>query len=241
MYIDWCGLSDIGTVKVVNQDSILCDVCKTEKGNIGLFAVADGVGGLEYGEVASRIAIETLNEWWKSCNFSPNSAQVLSETLVRNIADINKAICDYPYNMATTLSLLMILEDKYYILHIGDSRVYHYKSGVFGVLEQLTPDHSSMILKVVNGEEFEKSVLTDCLGRKSKSGYYSASSSLDSEALFVLCSDGVYKMQSLKDIKKIISRNKSSVDNICNTLISQAKSNGETDNISAIVVKITDK
>lgn len=241
MYIDWCGLSDIGTVKAVNQDSILCDVKQTVGRNIGIFAVADGVGGLEYGEVASRTAINTLNKWWESCNFSPNSTQVLSETLIRNIADINKEICDYPYNMATTMSLLMILEDKYYILHIGDSRIYRYKSGVFGAIEQLTPDHSSMILKVVNGEEFEKSVLTDCLGRKSKSGYYSTSSPLDSGDLFVLCSDGVYKTQSLKDIKKIISRNKSSTDNICNTLISQAKNNGETDNISAIVVKITDK
>lgn len=241
MYIDWCGLSDTGTVKNVNQDSILCDVCKKEKGDIGIFAVADGVGGLEYGEIASKIAIETLTGWWKKLSSQSNSEEMLSETLIKNIADINAKIASYPYNMATTLSLLMVLNDKYYILHIGDSRIYHYKSGVFGNFEQITPDHSTMILKVVNGTEIEKSVLTDCLGRKSKSGYYSAVFPLCSGDLFMLCSDGIYKTQSAKEIKKIISQNKDSTTNICESLITQAKSNGETDNISVIAVKASPK
>lgn len=241
MHIDWFGLSDAGTVKNVNQDSILCDVCKTENGDIGIFAVADGVGGLECGDIASRTAIDTLNKWWKSLSSFPNASEILSETLVNNISDINRAIADYPYNMATTLSLLMILGDNYYILHIGDSRIYYCKRGVFSELEQLTPDHSSVIIKVVNGRNTEKSVLTDCLGRKSKSGYYSAVSSTKNGDLFMLCSDGVYKTQSVKAIKKTISKNKNCPETICKALLEQAKNKGETDNISAIVVKLTNK
>ncbi len=237
MYIDWCGISDTGTVKAVNQDSILCDVCKTEKGDIGIFAVADGVGGLECGEVASKIAIETLTSWWKKLSLQSNAEDILSETLIKNISNINTKIASYPYNMATTLSLLMLLSDKYYILHIGDSRIYHYKCGVFGSFAQLTPDHSTMILKIVNGCEIEKSVLTDCLGMKSKSGYYSAAFPLCNGDLFMLCSDGIYKTQSAKAIKKTISKNKDSATNICESLITRAKSNGEVDNISVIAVK----
>lgn len=239
MYISWYGVSDVGTVKDVNQDTILCDLRHTEDGDIGIFAVADGVGGLEYGEIASSTAIDTLRRWWDSAVALENATEVLSETLVSNISAINKAISDYPYDMATTLSVLLVLNDKYLVLHIGDSRIYCYKSGLMSSFEQITPDHSTMVLKNLGGITQEKSVLTDCLGKMSKSEYYSAAAELEHNDLFMLCSDGVYKKQSEKDIKQIISQHKKNMTEACRSLINGAKANGETDNVSAITVRIS--
>ena len=242
MYIDWYGLSDSGTVKDVNQDTILCDLHSTDRGDIGIFAVADGVGGLECGEIASAVAINTLREWWDDAlsRFAPE--ETLAQTFVSNIHQINIEICKYQYNMATTLSALLVLPDKYYVLHIGDSRIYHYRQGLAEHFSQITLDHSTLVTsRNRNGEMVQKGLLTDCLGRMSKEGYYAASEEIKQNDIFFLCSDGIYKTQSDKIIRQAISQNKKEPANICRSLINGAKSNGETDNISAIALRLSKK
>lgn len=242
MYINWYGLSDSGTVKDVNQDTILCDLHRTENGDIGLFAVADGVGGLEHGEIASAVAINTLREWWDNALSHCSPEDILSHTLVNNIHQINMEMSKYCYKMATTLSSLLILHDRYLILHIGDSRIYHYRKGLTDSFSQITPDHSSLVInKDLYGRTVQKSVLTDCLGKMSKGGYYAASDEIMPKDTFVLCSDGVYKTQSDKEIKLCIAQKKKNPAELCRALINGAKQNHETDNISAISVSISKK
>ena len=242
MYINWNGVSDCGTVKEINQDTILCDVQSSKEGEIGIFAVADGVGGLESGEIASAVAIDTLRKWWDDKKKRPDYDRMLSQTLTKNIREINTEISNYLINMATTLSALLILEDRYYILHIGDSRIYRYRSRLSDELERLTPDHSTLVRATDRfGNFFQKDMLTDCLGRMSKEGYYSSSDELKQNDLFFLCSDGVYKTQPDKEIKRMIARNHRNMSEICRSLIEGAKINGETDNISAIAVTVQRK
>ena len=87
----------------------------------------------------------------------------------------------------------------------------------------------------------QKGLLTDCLGRMSKEGYYAASEETKQNDIFFLCSDGVYKTQSDKIIRQAISQNKKEPANICRSLINGAKSNGETDNISVIALRLSKK
>lgn len=243
MFINWYGVSDSGRVKEVNQDTILCDLLSLDGKDIGIFAVADGVGGLEAGEIASAVAVNTLRQWWDDAILQPDYERALSQTLQENIHRINLEMLNYQYNMATTLSVLLILDDRYYILHIGDSRIYRYRNRMTDdVFEQLTLDHSSVVTASDrNGVPYQKGVLTDCLGRMSKEGYYSASDEIRQNDLFLLCSDGIYKTQSDKEIKRIISRNQKNPAETCNMLINGAKIKGETDNISAIAVKLSRK
>lgn len=242
MYIDWYGVSDIGISKDVNQDTILCDLHGTEHGDMGIFAVADGVGGLERGELASSVAIDTLRVWWDNAVSQSQPEMILSETFASNIHQINVEISKYQYNMATTLSSLLILRDKCFILHIGDSRIYHYRTGLISTFKQITVDHALTVTSCDrNGEVFQRGMLTDCLGKISKEGYYSAALTAKPNDIFFLCSDGICKTQSDKAIRNAVARNRRNTAEICRSLVNGAKKNGETDNVSAIAVRILKK
>jgi len=123
--------SDIGLVRAVNEDSFLVtDV---------LFAVADGLGGHEAGEVASRMAIDLLEEHLPY--FRSNPVDKLRETFTRiNTAIHQRSMSDENCKgMGTTLTALLIQDGTAYIGHVGDSRAYLVRDGV---VCQLTEDHS---------------------------------------------------------------------------------------------------
>lgn len=237
------GITDVGISKEVNQDNITFKIATSNGEYCGLFAVADGVGGLSNGEIASEIAISNLNRWWYG-EFRENYNDIdkLISTLITSIKKTNKDILAYSMEKsskaATTLSMLLIYKDKYYIIHVGDSRIYKYKKS----LTRLTIDHSCLIDKNVNGTVYKKSLLTQCLGAKNDFQYYYQVGEIQNDDTFILCSDGIYKRIEDSDIGKIIKKNTSfwmgNWENICKSLVEEAKRRGETDNISIVVIKV---
>lgn len=239
------GITDVGTIKEVNQDSFVYKVVEIGDFCCGIFAVADGVGGLENGEIASSIAISCINKWWEN-DFKNNFTDLdfLVKSLIQTIKDANvqiKKLADAKsVKMATTLTVLFLYRDSYFIINVGDSRIYKLNNS-FGVkISQLTQDHSQIIEKIYNGQLVRKSVLTQCLGNKDNFEYSCVTDKLKKNDYFMLCSDGIYKTQPCEVLARIFKENVRYISKICSGLIDNAKANNEKDNISVIVVKITD-
>lgn len=228
------GISDVGRVKQVNQDSLFCAV--SDDGKNGIFAVADGVGGLKFGEVASAKATEHIKKWWQKFSMSgfAQTNEEIADSLSELIFAVNNDI--YAFNAenqtksATTLSLLLLHGEYYCIAHVGDSRVYacvRSKKKIY----QLTTDHSKDIVVEHNGRKMIKSALTDGIGYKKSIRcdlYFGCLNYAVSG--FLVCSDGVYKRQNEQQIADILFADE---PNACNNLILGAKQAGESDNITA--------
>ncbi|NLM34552.1 MAG: serine/threonine-protein phosphatase [Clostridiales bacterium] len=237
--IEAAGITDIGIAKKVNQDSFLYKITDIGESYAGIFAVADGVGGLDFGEVASTLAISNLNSWWEQ-DFKSNIDKPINiiNSLIFTFKKSNKEILQYSLlngiRTATTLSVLLIYNNYYYVIHTGDSRIYKIDSKI----QCLTKDYCCYVNKIVNGVTYRRSLLTACLGAKEELDYFCASDQISKNDLFIICSDGVYKTISDKDILKLIKKNKRDLKLSCETLINEAKLRGEKDNITMIACRI---
>ncbi len=242
--ITYWGLTDPGVLNKKNEDSYVCKTKNTGGNEMGIFAIADGVGGLLDGDIASRIATNNMSSYWDSLTTDcrPN---VISQTLVTHMEKTNSDIRDLSKlqkkKMATTLSSLFIVNNACFIAHIGDSRIYRFRRGVLGSsFHQLTKDHSCLINTEADGRVFQKSVLTECLGYKDTIHPYYSSFPLSQGDIYFLCSDGAYKTITNDKLKGIISGS-SDLTSVCHNIVYQAKANNEKDNITVIAVKIGQK
>lgn len=237
------GISDVGTTKTINQDRYVYKVCDINGQITGLFAVADGVGGLSKGEVASAIAISSLNKWWdvKFRNIYSDKNEI-ELSLRKLFQKINLELIENgkvnDFKMGTTLSVMITTEKYGIICHIGDSRIYRIKKKMLVTsVEQLTKDHSKDIEYKKGDDTVIKSVLTQCLGIKESIECYTDIIELHKSDRYIVCSDGIYKQQDIKQIKEIVLASTHSID-ICSNLINNAKSLGETDNITIVGIDI---
>lgn len=239
------GITDVGIKKEINQDSFVYKVVEAGDFCCGIFAVADGVGGLLKGEVASSIAISCINKWWEN-NFKNNfeNYEYLVSSLIQAVKEANNQILKFAESksikMATTLSVMFLYKDSYFIIHIGDSRIYKINNSFSAKIIQLTEDHSTTVEKIQNGQTVKRSVLTQYLGNKQEVEYSCYTEKIKKNDYFLLCSDGIYKTQSNEIISKIFKENIKDIKQICTSLVNNAKNNDEKDNISAIVIKIAD-
>lgn len=247
-------LSDRGTVKERNQDSILVLIGENRSGEFGLFAVADGMGGHAAGDAASGIAMSVLKHWW-DCIFlaiisNDTDAKLLNhvrDSLYEAVLKANEDIIKYGVSIGqrigTTLSLLLIYEREYRIIHIGDSRIYRINK----ILMQLTEDHSWVAGQVLQGiltkEEARKhprrNVLTKCLGMEEKIDLFEKNGTIESQDIFVLSSDGFYSKLEDHEVLSLLagcSAGTCDLQHATEALFEIVKDRGEADNISAIFV-----
>ncbi len=233
------GITDVGRVKPVNQDSLFYAV--SHDGSSGVFAVADGVGGLKFGEVASAKATEHVAEWWKHFNSNEFDKRIekITDSLSLLIYEINRDI--YAFNQAnqtqsaTTLSLILLYNQNYCIAHVGDSRVYACAKDEKKIY-QITTDHSKDIIREKDGRKYVQSALTDGLGHKKGIKFDLSFGPLNSVVNgFFVCSDGIYKRQSEQQIANILFADEA---NACANLVMGAKQAGESDNITAAYARI---
>ncbi|WP_294341235.1 protein phosphatase 2C domain-containing protein [uncultured Clostridium sp.] len=240
------AISDVGVIKKVNEDSIIVKLAIGPKGNHGIFAIFDGLGGLKKGDKASGICKSIFEHWW---NNKIKVLPSLNDTeIINSINDIlyycNNEISIYGeennINLGSTASILLIVKGKYYIAHVGDSRIYKYKKG----LEQLTEDHSLVALKVKKGEmtleeskvSKEKNILLQCIGIRPDIEIYNKIGSIKDGDKFILCSDGF--SNRLQDIEICDLFNYEDRGISLKETIDLVKSRGERDNISAIVLDV---
>ena len=240
------GSSDIGLIRIENQDSFgkfpqNDHNLYSNKGQ--LFIVADGMGGHVGGKEASSIAVETIHEVYFS-----GSTDTLS-SLKDAIEKANSNIYSKSENseqlrgMGTTCTVLVIKEEKGFIAHVGDSRIYMIESNSAGKIEQLTEDHTKVHEMVKEGilteKEAEvypsKSVLMRALGVEKKVNVDFKHIPIKKGQSFILCSDGLAGVAK-DEISQIVNRE--SPEESCNTLIKMANDRGGKDNVTVMVIKM---
>ena len=199
----------------------------------GLLAIADGVGGQNAGAVASGFIaseISQLNE------VNIEALKAINEAL------IEKSNSDISLNgMATTLSALFV-SDKKIVYHVGNSRIYHLKSGKY--LRQLTDDDTSVNFLVSTGrlsigeaENYEhKNQITACFGSGDSSllRIKTADASNYDNAVFIFTTDGIHDYVSLDDLESVFSENTGYAD-ICKKVITLAEKSGSMDDKSIMI------
>ena len=259
-----------GMVKKNNQDCLTTVSLNKSyhHGNIPiqLCLIADGMGGYEAGEIASKIAISTakevvekgLNRLGNDLRQKLNSSVFVERLLTQAILMANKAIMAYAATnqnrMGTTLIAALIVEQTAYIINVGDSRVYHFDGKK---LNLLTEDHSLVFhlykTKKISFEEMKRhpkrNLLLNSLGQArmaqqlthmknaANHPYFFEKKVMPGETL-LFCTDGLWNMVDEKQISQIIAH-QNDPQLACNTLVQMANANGGRDNISLIVNKIT--
>ncbi len=241
------GLSDIGLVRLVNEDAILIDT------TAHVFAVADGMGGHGSGDVASKLALSELqnqlqnHDVVEALNSSNPSNERCVELLKQCISAVNKTI--YARNaklgytegngMGTTLVGLCAIghTNQAIVFNVGDSRLYRYADSS---LSQLTNDHT-MYQDWKNagsvGPAPPKNIILRALGLFDRVDIDLEVIPLSSDITYLLCSDGLTAMVSDKVIEREMAQQSSDARLTCEKLNDQAKAAGGMDNISVITIK----
>lgn len=208
-----------------------------------LFAVADGMGGHAGGEYASRLAVETLYNFYKNGDGTPTPD--IESTLRTCVEEANAKIYSQAQNspilrgMGTTLTIAVLREKKLKVGQIGDSRAYLLRNGT---IKQLTHDHSLVAEQIRMGLITEeeaayhpaKNIITRALGTKEsvESDFYEVDLEIDDRIL--LCSDGLHGVVEDEDINRLILATSSSPE-ACIRLVEEANQRGGPDNITIVL------
>jgi serine/threonine protein phosphatase PrpC len=240
--------SEAGRVRPHNEDAATAFVPRSRhetRSRGWMFAVADGAGGRNLGEVASAKAIAVMLE-----GFSQSAEGVsLASLLPRLIQQANAAVHDVGLSpgrrgrhMATTVVLCALRHDKAVVAHVGNSRCYHIRDGR---ANQLTSDHTWLteqreqgIMTAAEAEQSEKRHdLTRSLGPKGSVSVDTGSVSLKPGDVLVLCTDGLYGAMYIEDIARIVSQNKDA-ETVARELVDYAVEADGSDNATAQVVQV---
>ncbi len=243
MKIQSYGITDVGKKRSTNQDAIYTD------DHLGLYVVADGMGGHSGGDIASKMAIESIANTIKE--FSSLKEDECHDALEEAVKKANDDIFQYAKKneemkgMGTTVVLLLFKNNNLFIANVGDSRCYLYKAG--GIY-QVTRDNSLIQEKINMGiygrleaaEDKMKNVLVRAVGHEGdvKVDLYHFQFSPDD--LFLLCSDGLHGMMTDEEIAQVIEKGEKqqlSLQGITEELIRLGNERGGKDNISAVLVK----
>jgi PPM family protein phosphatase len=229
--------TDIGNKRSLNEDAIGF----YEDDHIGIYIVADGMGGHNAGEVASKIALDSILEYIKEHSTDEEMEKVLQEA----IDEANKNVYKYAIlnenctGMGTTVTMAYVKGNKLIIGNVGDSRCYILSKGN---LIKITKDHSLVQELLDNGTITEeeavshpnKNIITRAVGTKIavKGDFYT----LDLKEInkVILCTDGLTNEVSEEEILQIVNYDNG---NSCIKLIELSKEKGGRDNISVIIFK----
>ncbi len=234
------SMTDIGSGRELNEDYFFSS--ETPVGKLpNLFIVADGMGGYNAGEYASRYTIERVVASVIR-NQSDEPVSVISEAIKKaNEILIDEARGDSDkYGMGTTLVVATIIGKKLIVANVGDSRLYIISDHI----RQVTRDHSWVEELVRRGEVEEKdarkhpqkNVITRAVGATDKVEPDFFEVELGTEDLVLLCSDGLTNMIEDMDIERII-KERSTVEERVKALVEIANENGGKDNITAIMIQ----
>ncbi|HLK37174.1 MAG TPA: protein phosphatase 2C domain-containing protein [Polyangiaceae bacterium] len=243
------ALTDLGRKRASNEDAFYIDDV------LGLYVVADGMGGHAAGEIASREAVDTLYGMVKrgvgqlrllvdplsdqdsraACRLMESAVQAATY-FVYSIAEIDRE----KSGMGTTISALLLLGDYAVTAQVGDSRIYRIERGA---VEQLTEDHTLIAWQLKQGlitpqeaaRSPHKNVITRAVGNREYVQVDTQCIPLASGARFLLCSDGLHGYLKDDDIPEIVPVGGSAA---VRRFVDLANERGGKDNITAVLVEI---
>lgn len=251
------GLSDVGLQREHNEDSY-CILSEHR-----LFVVADGMGGHRAGDIASRMATSEMTAYFDAANadgagvqwpgendsrLTPDQSRLVSAVKLANQRIFNASIRNRSVQgMGTTIVGVLFNRDdcKINVAHVGDSRAYRIRADE---IAQLTRDHSLLndyLLVMPNLSDAQKerlpsNVITRALGMQQAVAVDVSVDDVEPGDVYLLCSDGLNGMVGDERIREIIRSSGPDVETAAKTLISEANQNGGEDNITVVVVRMSE-
>jgi protein phosphatase len=242
--------SNVGLKRTNNEDSFFFD------SELGLFLVADGMGGAACGELASRLVAETIADYYKHYfnediesvdrfDFYDRRLSNKANTLMQAVYMANKLVFDAARQnkdyggMGSTLAALLVDEDRIFIVHVGDSRIYRARTNQFVRLtvdHRLTDDPKMRAMIDPEATLFNDmdNVLTRAMGVRENVDPDLRLLSLDEGDIFLLCSDGLSDMVEEDMIAEVLSLDRS-LDQKAQDLIELALAGGGRDNVTVVL------
>lgn len=235
----WAARSDVGRARDRNEDAYY--------GGDHVFAVADGLGGHNAGDVASRLAIGPIASLDRRIEQVPDDR--VADALTDAVLEANRAVYKRAQDdakvrgMGTTLTVVAVGDGSAHLAHVGDSRCYLMRDGAFS---QLSSDHTLVARMVQEGkltpEQAEvhpqRSILTRALGAEAEVDVDSLELTLVPGDRLLLCSDGLSSVIAEQRIRELVGGT-SDLDEACKNLIDEANAHGGPDNITVVVVEMT--
>ena len=245
------GLSDVGRVRQTNEDAFVADP------DVGLFAVADGMGGHGAGEVASRLAIEAVSAFirrsaentdfsWpcdidRALSFDSNRLRSAIYLANRHIFRASETNAEYR-GMGTTIVGLLVNGSRMSIGHVGDSRLYVFDGGK---LEQVTQDDSWVATILARDPNIGpadiarhpmRHVLTSVLGVREHVDIHITERDLKGGEVILLCSDGLHGVMDSDAVRDVLL-GAGDVEGAARQLVETAMVRGSRDNVTALIVR----
>ncbi len=232
--------TDVGRKRKINQDSIFAS--DKPVGNLpNLYIVADGMGGHNAGDFASRYTVNTVREYIAGSR-EKNPIKLINEAIQLANRGILKEAAEHSemYGMGTTIVVTTIIDEYAYTANVGDSRLYLYD----GELKQITRDHSLVEEMVRLGEITEEDakthpdrhIITRAVGAAEEVNVDFFDYQMSPDCTILMCSDGLSNMVEDDEIRKIIAGPSDLIEKT-KELIDEANQNGGKDNIAVVIVK----
>ena len=230
-----CHRTHQGLVRASNQDSQLVDE--------GVMGVADGMGGHNGGETASRVAVQVLKNALRGKKPEPRALEVGMEAANRRIFDMARHDSALS-GMGTTVTFLWEDGKQAYLCHVGDSRAYLMRGGE---LKQITEDHS-VVAELLRGGVITpdmarthpyRNVITRAVGVDPVVTADIFSHDLQADDVWLICSDGLYNMVPDEAIADILKESKDD-ETAAEELLALALEAGGTDNITFVIGRVTE-
>lgn len=243
------GKTDVGKKRTNNEDAFLIDE------QLGLYAVADGMGGHAAGEIASQMALQVVQKELRNWSgvlkeYKPNSSaevrdvilNLLEETLQRACQAVYKESVDNParQGMGTTVSMVLIKNDSAFFGHVGDSRIYLARRGA---VHQLTEDHSLVhemykqgrIGKTGAEQSTFKNIITRAVGHRERVRVDTLQMDLLPGDRLLLCSDGLSDYLRAGDVENTL--NTGPLEEAPERFVALANQRGGKDNITVVLLE----
>ncbi len=241
-------MTDIGNGRPSNQDAYLMKKKKYGRKQCLLAAVCDGMGGLRRGEIASRYIIELLKQWFDeilSERMRQKNIDRIQKDLIALIKKSNDNLLlmseDTDETMGSTLTLLFVLGEQFFVLNVGDSRAYWFEKG----RKYVTTDHTLAQLEVKAGhmtrEQAKKDprrhILIQCVGVTKDIKIDCYRGRIEPGMEFLLCTDGFYGRLEEEEIYHVDS-DQNEMRTWVEECFQKVKERGELDNLSCILIKV---
>lgn len=244
------GLTDVGKKRRINQDSIFYD---TEK---GIFIIADGMGGHKAGELASKLAVEEIKNFLYTNSIILDPYKIVTDEELLKQGDIirtaientNRKIFELAQShpeyrgMGTTVVFVQIFKNKFIVAHVGDSRLYLYRTSQ---LIKVTKDHSRVQelidMEQLTEEEAEnypmKNIITRALGGNRDVIVDIAFHDFFEDDLLLMCTDGLSSVLSFDEMKTLIEENIGDPESAVKKLINKVLEKGAPDNVTVLIIE----
>lgn len=246
--------TDVGIRKTTNQDSLIIQQAMCDCGPVLMAAVCDGLGGLQKGEVASAAAVRALSDWFQFIlpGVLEQGMKITEfrESIEKLVKSLNDNIHQYSKKngceLGTTMEMILLIANKYYIFHVGDCRTYYMSSNLVQLTKDQTYVQQQMDLGAMTQEQARhdklRNMLLQCIGASENIEIDFMEGVFTVNDAFLICCDGFRHVISAQEIEAAIRPsngwNEAEMNNTLMQLTQLNKDRMENDNITSVLIAV---